>query len=165
MVDSEINSRAAVFTKDIYQRILSPRASDRTLLRVGGIATVVLGAITIGTGLLTPALGGAFKAMMDWYAAILVPVAVPLLFGMLNRRTTWRGALAAWIGGFAAFVLLKYGCDASWTVYTGGELLVTFGIFFGEGLLARPRPEEVQRVDELFAQLASGAQPADSTGS
>jgi len=155
MVDSDLNSLAAVFTKDIYQRTFSPGASEKTLLKVGLLATGILGAVTIMAGLLAPFLGGAFNAMMAWYAAILGPVSVPLLLGMLNRRTTWRGALAAWLGGFATFVLLKYGYDASWTVYTGGELLVTFAVFLGEGYLSKLTPEETERVDELFEQIAS----------
>jgi len=159
MVDSDLNALAAVFTKDIYQKTFNPSAAERTLLKVGLLATGVLGAITILSGLLAPVLGGAFKAMMDWYAAVLGPVSVPLLFGMLTRRTTWRGALAAWAAGFATFVIAKYGFGASWTVYTGLELLVTFVVFFGEGYLRRMPAEEAARVDALFAELEGGQPP------
>ncbi|MBI3946865.1 MAG: Na+:solute symporter [Armatimonadetes bacterium] len=162
MVDSDINALAAVFTKDIYQRILKPGASERALMRVGLVATAVLGAITIGTGLLTPRLGGAFNAMMDWYAGILPPVAVPLLFGMLNRRTSSRGALAACLAGFATFGVLRYvtvsvlglGKALSWTIFTGGELLVIFTIFFAEGYLFKMPPKEAERAAAVLAQVA-----------
>ncbi len=158
MVDSDLNSLAAVFTKDIYHKTFNPSASEKTLLKVGLLATAILGTITIVSGLLGQRLGGAFEAMVNWYAALLAPVSVPLLLGMLNRRTTWRGALAAWIGGFAAFVLLKYGLPAlgiptSWVVFTGGELLVTFGIFLAEGYLRKMPPDEAARVDELFEEI------------
>lgn len=162
MVDGDLNALAAVFTKDIYGRAFNPNASEKTLFKVGLLATVVLGIITIMTGLLAPGMGGAFKAMVTWYAAILGPVSVPLLFGMLNRRTTWRGALAAWAGGFATFVALKYGIPALgyqfpemrlWTIYTCGELIVTFGIFYLDGYISKLTPEEQRNVDELFARL------------
>lgn len=162
MVDSDLNALAAVFTKDIYKTTFNPNASDRTLLKVGLLATGVLGAITIATGLLAPVMGGAFKAMMDWYAAILGPVSVPLLFGMLTRRTTWRGALLAWAAGFVTFVALKYGAGASWTVYTGGELLVTFGVFFAEGYITKMPPDEAARAAEVLDQIGSRL-PAAST--
>ncbi len=161
MVDSDLNALAAVFTKDIYQKTFNPSASENTLLKVALLATAILGTITIIGGLLTPALGGAFEVMMQWYAAILAPVSVPLLFGMVLRRTTWRGAVAAWIGGFAAFVLLKYGLQASWTIYTGGELLVIFIIYFGEGFLSKQTPAEQARVDELFAQIEAPEEATD----
>lgn len=163
MVDSDLNALAAVFTKDIYSRTFDPEASEGKLLKVGLLATGVLGAISIAAGLLAPTLGGAFKGMMDWYAAILGPVSVPLLLGMLNGRTTWRGALAAWAAGFATFLLLKYGAGASWTVYTGAELLVTFGVFLGEGYIGKMTSEERERVDELMDQVGSReVKPAES---
>ncbi len=162
MVDSDLNALAAVFTKDIYQTTWGGSASEKTLLKVGLLATAVLGAITIATGLLADEMGGAFKAMMDWYAAVLGPVSIPLLFGMLNRRTTWRGALAAWAGGFLTFILLKYGLGASWTVFTGGELLVTFAIFFGEGYITRMPADEAERAAEILDQIGSRELPAAS---
>jgi SSS family solute:Na+ symporter len=152
MVCSDLNALAAVFTRDIYQRTMDPKASDRRLLAVGVISTAVLGAIMIAFGLATPKLGGSFKAMMDWYAALLGPVSVPLLMGMLWRRTTWRGALGAWAGGVAAFLITKYAFGAGWAVYTGVELFVTFAVFFGEGFVFHHTPEEQKRVDEVFAQ-------------
>jgi SSS family solute:Na+ symporter len=176
MVDSDINALAAVFTKDIYSRTINPRAAEGVLMRVGLIATAVFSMVTIACGLIPAHSEGAEKAfnvMVNWYAALLAPVAIPLLFGMLYRRATWRGALAAWVGGFATFVLAKYilaplvlpwdltqspGKEWAWTFYTGAELIVAFGLFFLEGLISRQTPEEQERVDELFAQLAGREQ-------
>ncbi|MGQ9732112.1 MAG: hypothetical protein ACUVX8_12665, partial [Candidatus Zipacnadales bacterium] len=93
--------------------------------------------------------------------------------GLPHRRTPGRGALAAWGGGFATVLLVKYGLHASWTLYTGAELAVTFGVFFLEGYLFRPSTDEQQRIAELFDQLKHGphslteadgvASPLDST--
>lgn len=192
MVDSDLNALAAVFTKDIYHRVLRKIASARELMTIGLVATAVFGAITVVCGVLTGSLGGAFKAMMDWYAAILAPVSIPLLFGMLNKRTTWRGALACWAGGFATFVLFKYWAAnaiwtawtgapldlsipdvhagnpsheaAHWSIFTGAELIVAFGIFFLEGHLFRHTPQEQERVDRLFERLEGRGEepPADT---
>jgi len=160
MIDSDLNALSAVFTNDIFKRLFKRDASDKLVLRVGMIATVVLGALTVGAGLLTIEMKGAFKAMVEWYGAILGPVAVPLLCGMLYRRTTWRGALAAWGLGFAAFVGVKYGCASlfesgktPFALYTGVELAVCFGVFFVEGLVFKHTPEEQARVDALFVEL------------
>ncbi|HCU35191.1 MAG TPA: Na+:solute symporter [Armatimonadetes bacterium] len=162
MVDGDLNALAAVFTKDIYGKTLNPRASEKTLFKVGLLATLTLGIITIATGLLAPRMGSAFDVMVTWYAAILAPVSVPLLFGMLNRRTTWRGAMAAWAGGFITFVAVKYGLPAlgfefaanrHWTIYTGAELIVIFGIFYIEGYINKLNSDEQKNVDELFTRL------------
>jgi len=171
MIDSDINALAAVFTKDIYQRTLNPKAREERLFRVGLVATAVFGAITVAFGLATVQIKGAeraFSAMVKWYAALLGPVTVPLLFGMLYRRTSWRGALGAWIGGFITFVVCKYWLvglvvraltghppsdELAWTLYTGAELSVTFGIFLLEGRLGRMTEGEERKVEALFAQL------------
>jgi len=160
MIDSDLNALSAVFTNDIFKRLFRPNASDKTVLRVGFAATVVFGALTIGAGLLTIRMEGAFKGMVEWYGAILGPVAVPLLFGMVYRRATWRGALAAWLLGFVAFIGVKYGCASffdsgktPFALYTGIELAVCLGVFTLEGLLFRQTPAEKERVDALFAEL------------
>lgn len=182
MVNSDISALAAVFTKDIYSRTMDRMAGESKLLKVGYLATGVFGLLTIIGGMATEGLGGAFKAMMDWYAAVLGPVSVPLLFGMLIKRTTWRGALASWLGGFATFVLFKYWLTnvvalallgappdeaLAWTLTTGAELLVTFAIFLGEGYLVRKTPEEQARVAGLFERLEGGleAQAGDGEAS
>lgn len=167
MIDSDLNSLAAVFTRDIYERNFRPNSQSRTLIRVGMLATIVLGALTIASALLTIQLQGAFRAMIEWFAAILGPVSVPLLFGMLYSRTTWRGALGAWGAGFATFVFVKYGVPGlfgvttGFPVYTGAELFVTFLVFYIEGLRGRRSAEEERRVRELFDQLAGKAATAE----
>ncbi len=159
MIDSDLNALAAVFTRDIYERNFHRGSADARLMRVGIAATVVLGALTIASALLTIQLQGAFRAMIEWFAAILGPVSIPLLFGMLYSKTTWRGALGAWAAGFATFVLVKYGVPAWFGVatgfpaYTGAELLITFLVFFAEGRWGKRTAAEEERVAELFAQL------------
>lgn len=184
MVDSDLNALAAVFTKDIYERTMNPRAPERKLMQVGLIATVVFGALTIGCGLAvgSEALGGAFDAMMEWYGAVLGPVSIPLLFGMVLRRTTWRGALLSWAGGFGTLVLCKYwlvnalwmnlfgttpaeaGVYAqaiAWSIYTGAELFVAFAIFVAEGYISAQTPEEKARVTALFARLRGAGEQVE----
>jgi len=47
MVNSDISALAAVFTKDIYQRTMDPRAPEGRLLKVGYLATLVFGVLTV----------------------------------------------------------------------------------------------------------------------
>ncbi|MFH1739841.1 MAG: hypothetical protein ABIH23_12590, partial [bacterium] len=155
MIDSDLNALAAVFTKDIYHRTFAPNSTDAHLLRVGLVATIVLGFLTIASALIvlsTPSAERAFNITVQWFGAILGPVAIPLLFGMLNRRTTWRGALASVIAGFATFAVLRCLTD-QFAIYTGGELLVAFAVFFGEGYICKQTEEEKQRVARLFDRL------------
>jgi len=78
---------------------------------------------------------------------------------------TWRGALAAWLLGFATFVGVKYGCaplfeggETPFALYTGAELAVAIGVFFLEGFLFEQTSEEQGRVQKLFEELTGGAE-------
>ncbi|MCB9059020.1 MAG: Na+:solute symporter [Calditrichae bacterium] len=159
MIDTDLNSLAAVFTKDIYHRVIKPDSTDKLLLRVGMISTIVLGLLTIFAALITIELEGAFKAMIEWYAAILGPISIPLLMGMIYKKATWRGALASWALGFITFIAVKYGYSAltgtetPFALYTGLELLVSFSVFFLDGFISKQTHEEKQRVDAIFTRL------------
>jgi SSS family solute:Na+ symporter len=164
MISADLNALAAVFTKDIYQRSIAQDASEKKLLQISVISTMVFGLLTIVSAIVTIQLQGAFHTMVEWYAALLGPVSIPLLFGMLYRRATWRGALASWASGFVTFVVVKYlvpyvtGMPTSFALYTGLELLVSFSVFYLEGLLYKQSPEEQENVDHLFALLNDNPQ-------
>ena len=159
MISADLNSLASVFTKDIYQRSIKPDATEKKLLNIGILSTLVLGLLTIVSAIVTIHLHGAFNTMVEWYAAILGPISIPLLFGMLYRKATWRGALASWAGGFITFIFVKFGVPVitgeptSFALYTGLELLVSFSVFYLEGFINKHTPEEAKNVQELFAKL------------
>ena len=158
MIDSDINSLAAVFTKDVYQRNWGERATERRLSMVGRAATLVFGLAVLAAAVVVATaegMGKVFEQTVMLFAAILPPVAIPLMFGMLWRRTTARGAILSLVGGFAAFAVLKWLYPNNFMVYTGGEMLVAAIIYFGEGLLARPSPERAEAVTRLFGRLKS----------
>jgi len=160
MIATDINSLAAVFTKDIFHRVIKPNSTDKALLRVGIISTIILGVLTIVAALITIQMEGAFKTMVEWYAAILSPISIPLLMGMIYKKATWRGALASWALGFITFIVVKYGyaaltgTETPFALYTGLELLVSFGVFFGDGFISKHSKKEKEQIDALFSRLA-----------
>lgn len=159
MISADLNSLSAVFTKDIYQRSINHNASEQKLIKIGMISTIVFGLLTIVSALITIHLKGAFNTMVEWYAAILGPISIPLLFGMIFRKPTWRGAIYSWAAGFFAFVLVKYGIpmmtgvETSFAQYTGAELLVSFSVFYFEGKISKQTSEEVERINLLFKRI------------
>ena len=54
------------------------------------------------------------------------------------------------------FAVLKYYYPDNFTIYTGGEMVVAFLIYFGEGFLTKRSAEKEQEVEELMERLASG---------
>lgn len=159
MISADLNALSAVFTKDIYHRSINTTASDQKLIKIGMISTIIFGLLTIVSALVTIQMKGAFNTMVEWYAAILGPISIPLLFGMVFRKPTWRGAIYSWAAGFIAFVIVKYGIplltgfETSFAQYTGAELLISFCVFYFEGKLNKQTLEEEERVNLLFNKL------------
>lgn len=153
MVDSDSNSVSAVFTNDIYKRVINPDANREELLVVGRRVTSIFCALSIVAGLLTPIMGGAFNAMMTWFAGLMGPVAIPMLFGLIFKKTTWKGAILSWAGGVISFFFFKYVIKGPWTLFTGGSLLIAAVIFIAEGYISKMPAEKQAEVDEIFDVL------------
>ncbi len=156
MIDSDINSLAAVFTKDIYQRNFGQDVSGDKLFRIGMYATIAFGLAVLATSIWVSQSEGTekvFKKTIELFSALLPPVAIPLMFGMAWKRTTARGAVLSLVGGFLTFALLKSLYPDQFVIYTGGEVLASLLIFFGEGFIGKRSEEKERQVEELFAKV------------
>jgi len=99
-VDSYLNSAATLWTRDLYQRLLVRRASERHYLVIGRSLTIVF--LVIGV-LFAPVaetkFSGIFAAMQTLLSMFQGPLLAILLLGMLWRRTTQWGGLAGLVIG------------------------------------------------------------------
>ena len=112
-VNAVLNSTATVFTLDIYQRLLRPGASDRHLVNVGVVSSVVILAVAIVLGGFIGHLrGGLFIYIQSLYAFFAPPFAAVFLLGILWRRVNRHGALAAVVFGFAFGIGVKLYLEA-----------------------------------------------------
>jgi SSS family solute:Na+ symporter len=156
MIDSDINALAAVFTKDVYERTRKSPVTDKQLFLVGRLATLAFGTAVLAAALAvdgSEGIGKVFSQTVKLFAAILPPVAIPLMFGMLWKGPTARGAIGALVGGFATFAVLKNIYPDSFAIYTGGEMVVACIIYFGEGLISKRDAVRQAQVDALFERL------------
>ncbi|EAQ80652.1 SLC5 family protein [Blastopirellula marina] len=107
-INSVLNSTSTILTLDIYKRLLAPEASDKQLVRVGVISSVVVLAIAIILGGFVGEIGGSlFEYAQSLYAFFAPPFAAVFLLGILWRRINSAGALAAICVGFASGILMK----------------------------------------------------------
>ena len=156
MIDSDINSLAAVFTKDIYQRNFNRQASDQTLFRTGMIATVAFGMAVLITAIWvaeSEGIGKVFEKTIKMFSAVLPPVAIPLMFGLIWKRTTARGAILSLIGGLLTYALFNSIYPDNFTLNLGAELVVSFLIYFAEGFVSKRSAEKEREVAALFDRL------------
>lgn len=112
MVSSQLNVFAGVLTEEIYRRVLRPLASEKHLVHMGRLFTIVLGAVLIGVSLLIPYLGGAEKVVVSITSLMVGPLLAPTIWGLFSQRV---GIRAIWTTVAISFVLgliLKIGLGA-----------------------------------------------------
>ncbi|MBM4032479.1 MAG: sodium/solute symporter [Planctomycetes bacterium] len=107
-VNSVLNSTATIFTVDIYQRLIRPKAPEKQLLRVGIWSSVAFLLLSVA---LAWAIGtmneGLFVYIQGLYAFLAPPFAAVFLLAILFRRINAAGATAGVIVGYALGILIK----------------------------------------------------------
>lgn len=181
-LSGDYNVVASVITKDIYQRLFDKAASERRLIVVGRIATLVIGAITtlIGVSLAATAQKGLFEMMVTLFGLFVGPMLIPMLLGLLVRRVTWRGAAAGIAAGFSSgialysyktFVLARQpGMDPNWLRYhfEAYTILINFAVTGAAILLVtwreKARDDEQTEISAFFARLATPIHASETEG-
>ena len=102
-LSSLFNSCATLFTVDIYEKI-RPKASERHLVTVGRVATVVVVAMGI---IWIPVMqrvsqGGLYKYLQDVQSYLGPPITAVFLLGLFFKRINGKGAVAGLAIGFVA---------------------------------------------------------------
>ncbi len=94
-----------VWTYDIYQAHILPRASDYHYLVVGRIATVAGIGLSIGAAYLTSRFSDIMDLLQLLFAFVNAPLFATFLLGMFWKRASGHGAFAGLIAGTAAAAL------------------------------------------------------------
>ena len=170
-LSGDYNVMASVITEDIYRRLIDPNASQRRLVLVGRLATLAVGALTVGIGMLliTTAQRGLFEVMVTVFGLFVGPMLVPMLAGLVSRRLTARGAAAGIVAGLIAGVSLfsyktwwlvgRPDIDPNWlrydyealTIFTNvGVTIATMTIVTA---LETVHPDERRRIADFFVRL------------
>jgi SSS family solute:Na+ symporter len=150
MTSSDANAISAVVVRDILPALRRDhsRPSDATQLRAGRICTFFFLAFSMVIAIFADKFGGVLGLLILWFAALIGPIAVPILFGMLLpfRRSGSAAALVGWSGGLLTFVLLKFVFlgrvvglteDTVTVVSVGGPVVTTLFLYLLIGFFTR----------------------------
>ncbi|MBN1415271.1 MAG: sodium/solute symporter [Bacteroidales bacterium] len=93
-IDSALNSLSTVFTMDIYIKNYRPQASQKDIIKIGRIITVIGAVVAIFLTLAIDSIKGLnlFDVFQSVLSFIAPPMAVVFLFGVLWKKTTTRAA-------------------------------------------------------------------------
>lgn len=100
-LSSAFNSSSTLLTIDFYKQY-RPKASDKSLVRFGQLATIVLVIVSLGWIPFMRSLmgGGIFHYLQSVQAYISPPIAAVFLFGLFYKWINAKGAIIALWSGF-----------------------------------------------------------------
>ena len=178
-MDSSLNKAAGIFVRSVYQPMLAKRnviPSDKSLLRVGMLVSSIVGVLVILSALYLQSLKqlSLFDLMMQTSTLIQVPLLVPLILGILIKRTphwapwatvgvgmcvSWYMAnifSAQWIAealGLPPFTA-REASDVGLMAAIAGHLVITAGFFLLTQLFYRSETDAYRAdTDSFFEDL------------
>lgn len=113
-LDAGLTGMAGLITQNIYpaicRRLKVATFEGRQRLLLGKIVNVCCATIVVGCALTMAHFGGGnvFGLLLDIIAVVLLPVVVPLTWGLLVRRVPYRGAMFAMVIGLIVSSAIKF---------------------------------------------------------
>lgn len=95
-VNTTLNISAGVLANDIYKKMF-PKTTNQELVKVGRIATVSLGVLTIIIALLVPYFGGIVEVVMSLAALTGGAMFLPPLWALFSKHQTGKSVLSVTI--------------------------------------------------------------------
>lgn len=166
-MDSALNKNSGIFVRSVYQPWLDKRGkvvSDRYLLNLSRGLSLASGVIVIGMALYFKSLKelSLFDLMMSLSAMVQVPILIPLILGLVVKKTpTWAPWITVLLGLFVSWFMLnvltpqvfaqwigiepftrREATDMNLILTIGAQVFITGGFFILTALLYRERSAE-----------------------
>jgi solute:Na+ symporter, SSS family len=154
MTSSDANAISAVVTGDILPVLSSKlrNLSSRGTLQAARITTFIFTALSMVVAVQANSFGGVLGLIVTWFGALVGPISIPMLFGLLPtfKRCGPAAAIISWAGGILAFALIKYGIASNVTATVGVPVLVSAILYIGIGLVTKQvKPEAAELINML----------------
>ena len=127
-ISGNLNGVATIFASDVYENVINRKASDKDILKIARLITLVVGIGMILFAYLVPILGGAVNAYLTIIAIMDMPLfVIAVIYGLLWKRVNWQGAVAGYIAGAISGIIGQffYGLNFNVTTFiTAGTALI-----------------------------------------
>lgn len=156
MTSSDANTISAVITRDIMPRFIKgfEGFSRKKILLIARISTFSFTVLTILIAINAESFGGVFGLIVSWFAALLGPIAIPMILGLLPafRRCDSKIAIISIVAGIAGFIIVKLIPGASLAMEVGVPLFTSLLLYIAAGLMSKRAVPE--RVDNLLNSIS-----------
>jgi SSS family solute:Na+ symporter len=106
-VQGVLNISAGVITNDLYKPRF-PESSEKKLMRIAKISTLVFGLITVGIAMLVPFMGGAKEVVLSVAALTGCPMYLPLIWSLFSKKQHGSTVLATTLISLVITLSLKF---------------------------------------------------------
>lgn len=110
-MDAGLNKNVGIAIRSLYKPLFNPNASEKHLLIAGKICTLIFGAIIILIAIKINEFRetNLFDFLNQLAANLLIPLALPLVFGLYFKRTPgWSAWSTGLVAGLASWLIGKY---------------------------------------------------------
>lgn len=164
MAASDATAISAVVTRDVLPRIWRRAAtfSDEQALKAGRFLTVGFVLLSVLIAVNAESLGGVLGIIVAWVGALIGPISIPMLLGMLRpfRHIGPTAAISSWAGGLVTYGLTKYAWGLSEALTVAAPVLVSLLLFVGVGAVHRDAPPAADEIVEALADDGEDPVPA-----
>ena len=152
MTASDVNTIAAVITRDILPVVSKKFRNDKHSLRTARITTFCFTLATLAIALNYEHFGGVLGLIVNWFGALLGPTSMPLLLGLLPifKSCGPKAAISSIIAGVVTFIITKNMTLNSLALEVGLPTIVSAIVFVAVGLTVKTVPKKVK---DLVAAL------------
>lgn len=188
-MDAGLNKNVGIAIRSLYKPVFKPDASEKHLLVAGKICTLIFGVIIILVALKVNELRATnlFDFVNQLASYLLMPLALPLIFGLFYKRTPgWSAWSTGLVAGLASWLLGKYVTPEvfqQWMGWTtplngdektylklaittlGGTVIIGSSWYFFTSLFYKATPAaEQERVAKFFENLRTPVDDKPTAG-
>jgi Na+/proline symporter len=150
MTSSDINTISAVITRDILPNISEKFSLDKISLLTARVTTFLFTLLTIIVALQYEYFGGILGLIITWFGALVGPIAIPMLFGVIPTFKSCGpvAAISSIFAGLLTFIITKNVEISSLALQVSLPLIVSTLVYVIIGLI------QIQNVpDKVKAML------------
>ncbi|MFC4870815.1 sodium:solute symporter family protein [Negadavirga shengliensis] len=155
MTSSDINTISAVITRDILPVISKKMGLEKNSLTIARMTTFIFTLATIIIAFQYEYFGGILGLIISWFGALVGPIAVPMLLGLIPafRRCGPLSAIGSIVVGLLTFIITKNTDVGSLAVEVSLPLILSSLTYIILGMITKgPVPQKVRDLLEAVHQ-------------
>ncbi|CAN5188036.1 Na+:solute symporter [soil metagenome] len=146
MTSSDANTVSSVISRDILPNLSGKfrGLEKKKSLYLARLSTFVFTGLTLVVAIHAENFGGILGLIISWFAALLGPVSVPMLLGLLPAfsHADSKAAIVSIILGFAGFIIFRYFISSTQVVQIASPVVITFLVYLSMQIINRNKKVE-----------------------